>query len=88
MSKYKQIVGECPECSGTTLYDLKNEIICDTCGLVISSPEMYHAVSLVFGDSIPKLVKRGSGIPNGSHVVSVVERVGNSMIYLAWDRES
>ena len=38
MSKYKQLVGTCPECSETTMFDERSEIICQGCGLVIFRP--------------------------------------------------
>lgn len=86
MSKYMQKVGICPICENETRYDLKNEIVCQTCGLVLNSPGNYNSVSLISGSqNVPRIIKEGSGLPKHCHIISTVERVGLKMIYISWD---
>ena len=86
MSKYKQIVGTCPECEGTTMFDLHSEIICQDCGLVIFRPGN-DQVAVCVGNNTPLIYeKEDFKIPHNMHIASVAERVGLAMIELKWDR--
>ena len=87
MGKYKQLVGTCPECSETTMFDERSEIICQGCGLVIFRPGNSQ-VAVYVGNNTPMICEKEQfTVPHNMHIVSVGERVGLSMIELKWNRD-
>lgn len=86
MTKYAQKVGNCPECGGQTMYDVRDEIVCQVCGLVLHTPGSTQSVSICIENHPPIICREGSGnIPKDTHIVSVVERVGMTMINLKYN---
>lgn len=85
MGKYRQLVGECPECSGVTMFDKRSEIICQNCGLVIFRPGN-DQVAVYIGNNTPMIYEKEEfKIPQNMHIASVGERVGLSMVELKWN---
>ena len=86
MGNYKKIVGVCPECNGKTMFDLRAEIVCQKCGLILHRPGNSQ-IAVCIGNNTPLLYeKENFKIPHNMHISSVVERVGLAMIELKWDR--
>lgn len=84
MSNYRKIVSTCPECSGITMFDLRAEIVCQDCGLVIHSTKK-DQITVYVGNNGPLLYETNNlKIPHNTHVVSVVERVGLKMLLLEY----
>lgn len=86
MSKYRTIVGTCPECSATTMFDERSEIICQGCGLVIHRPGISQ-IAVYVGNNTPLIYeKENFKIPHNMHIASVAEKVGLAMIELKWNK--
>lgn len=84
MGKYRQIVGVCTECSGVTMFDLRAEIVCQKCGLVIKRPSN-DQVAVCIGNNTPILqMKDNFKIPHNMYIASVAERVNLAMIELKY----
>ena len=84
MNKYKQLVGTCPECSETTMFDERSEIICQGCGLVIFRPGNSQ-VAVCMGNNTPLIYeKEDFKIPHNMYIFSVAERVGLAAIQLKY----
>lgn len=86
MGKYKQLVGKCIECKGTTMFDLHGEIICQNCGLVIFRPGNSQVVVYVKNNTPLVYEKEDFKVPYNMHISSVAERVGLALIELKYNK--